>query len=242
MKISIKNSNSLFVNIAVICIASFLFSSCAKDDISIDTAPVTQAAVTVFQASPDQPNLDIYLNKLKLNLTPVVYGSNTGYTAINSGLDTTVFKNSATGGTILSSNIPFTQNTANSLFLVGTTASPGVLLLTDTLAVPATGNASIRFVNVSPDAPAVDLVITGGATLVTNKAFKGFSSFQPITGNVIYNIEVHQAGTSTVLATLTNYKLNAGFLYTFWLRGLVNSSSAADKLTIDIMNNAYYVQ
>src|ERR1700743_1973576 len=118
MKISIKNSGRLFVNIAVVGIVSFLLSSCAKDQITVNTSPISESAVTILQASPDQPGLDVYLNKLKLNLTPIAYGTSTGYGVINSGLDTTVFKNSSTGATILSSNIPYAQNSGYSLFLV----------------------------------------------------------------------------------------------------------------------------
>src|SRR6202012_652760 len=105
----------------------------------------------------------------------------------------------------------------------------------DTINRPADGKASIRFVNLSPDAPSVDLAIQGGAVLITNKAYKGYSTFVPETGNTSYNFEVRQHGTNTVLATLSNISLNSSYVYTIWLGGLATPLNATDKLSLNII-------
>ena len=54
------------------------------------------------------------------------------------------------------------------------------------------------------------------------------------------SFEVHQAGTSTVLATLAGIKLNSGFEYTIWLQGLATPTNSHDGLSANILTNAYY--
>jgi hypothetical protein len=237
MKIYTKNST---IFICAIGLLSSLFSSCTKTPVNYTIAPPI-AGLSFIQASPDQPPMDLFIGGGKINLNPVSYGQSIGYLNIYAGNDSVTFNNDATTKTILSTNITFNQNTIYSMFLANTTSNPEVVVLKDTLNKPSAGNAGIRFVDLSPDAPAVDLVIKGGAVIVANKLYKGYSSFVPVPGNIFYTIEVHQAGTATVLATLTNVKIDSGYLYTMWFHGLAAGTTATDKLSLDMLNNAYFL-
>lgn len=217
-----------------------LSSSCSKSPAGTNMS-TPQAALSVIQACPDEAALDLLINNSRVNQAPITYGQNTGYFAMNSGSNIISFNNDATMQKILADTASFNPNTIHTLFLTNTVAKPQVFALTDTLVAPTGGNASVRFVDVSPDAPAVDLVVKGGATLVSNRSFKGFSSFAAIPGNSFYNFEVHKAGTSTVLATLSNVKINAGFVYTIWFHGLNSGTTAnGDELSADFMINASF--
>ena len=132
-------------------------------------------------------------------------------------------------------------NIAYSLFFVNNSAQqPGLFLLTDSISKPAAGKATLRFINVCPDAPAVDLAVKDSAAFVTNKGFKRFSSCIPKTGGQTYNFEIRQHGTNTVLATLSGVTLNSGLVYTIWLHGLASTALDGYKLTANIVTNAYY--
>ncbi|HEY4322344.1 MAG TPA: DUF4397 domain-containing protein [Mucilaginibacter sp.] len=225
----------------LICMAGLLafLSSCQKHQLDyVTTAPVT--GVTFIQASSDEPPLDLFIGGGKVNKSFIHYGETINNFTISPGKNSVTFSSNVTGLTVLSDTINFVENAVYSMFLANKATQPEILLLTDTIGKPTSGNANIRFVNLSPDAPAVDLVVKGGAVLVSNKSFKGHSSFAPIPGNVIYTIEVHQAGTSTVLASLSNINLNNGFVYTFWFYGLATATTPTDKLTLDVINNAYF--
>ena len=114
------------------------------------------------------------------------------------------------------------------------------VLLNDTLAKPASGMASVRFVNVSPDVSPVDLVELNGPVVVANKAYKGYSSFLTVPGNASYTFNVVKTGTSTILATLSNVKLNANYVYTIWLYGLETPLNNSEILTLGLITNAYF--
>ncbi|MGZ3811141.1 MAG: DUF4397 domain-containing protein [Mucilaginibacter sp.] len=233
-KNSLKRS---IAGLSAICLLSVLLSSCLKDNNNYYQPPV--AFLSFVQASPDQPSLDFYLNNNKVNYNPISYGNEIDYIRAYTGTRTANFYNENSMTKIFSDTIHLNPNVAYSLFLANTTAHPELVLLTDSLSRPASGNSGIRFVDVSPDAPAVDLV-QGGTVLVSNKSYKGFSSFLPIQGNKTYTFEVHQKGTNTVLATLSNVNLNAGQVYTIWFHGLAGATNNTDKLSADIITNAFY--
>lgn len=236
MKILKNISKKSVAVIGAVCILSAMLSSCLKSSKNETPAPPV-ALLSVIQASPDQPLLDFSLDASRVNSYPIKYGDDLDYFRAYAGTRHVAFSKNGAGTTVITDTVTLKQNMAYSLFLVNKAASPQYLFLTDSLTQPTAGNASLRFINLSPDAPAVDLAIKGGAVFVTNKAFKGHSSFLPIPGKG-YSFEIRQAGTTTVLATVDNVAVSNGYVYTILFRGLAASTTASTKLTADFITNA----
>ncbi len=222
--------------LGALCLLSLLFSSCLKDHNTYYNPPA--ALVTFIQASPDQPALDLYFNSNRVNSYPVYYNTDIDYFRAYAGKRTINLYNQGTLTTVFSDTATLVQNAVYSMFLANKVSNPELVILKDTLNKPASGMAGVRFINLSPDAPAVSLAIQGGSVLTTNKPYKGFSSFIPVAGNTTYTFQILQG--TTVLATLSDVNLNNGFLYTIWFHGLVASTNANDKLAADIVANAYF--
>ena len=221
------------------CLLSLLFTSCLKS--KNDYTPPPVGYVTFFQAAADEQPIDLYFNNNKVNQAPVQYGYGIDYFQAFPGLRTVNIYNSISHTLLFSDTARINPNIAYSLFLINnSTQQLGLFLVTDSISKPANGKATLRFINVSPDASSVDLAVKDSAAFVTNKSFKGFSSFIPKTGNQTYNFEIRQHGTNTVLATLPGVTLNSGLVYTIWLHGLANTAISGDKLTASIVTNAYY--
>jgi hypothetical protein len=221
-------------------LTAVLLSSCLKDDNHY--APVPVALISVTQASPDAPNLDVYLNNNQINFHPFKYGHTIDYLQAYTGERKITFYRQGTQEIVASDTFRLNDKNIYSAFLANTINHPEVLLITDTLNKPAPGNAGVRFINLSPDAPAADLAVAGGSILVSNKSFKTNSPFIALPGNVKYTFEVRQQGTSNVLATLPDVNINNGFLYTIWLRGLAAGTSDSTKLKASLITNAYFYQ
>jgi len=216
-----------------------LLSSCLKTNNS-ETAPPT-ALLTVIQASPDEPALDFFLNGDRANANPLVFGTGIDYFSAIVGQRTANFYvDGSTGAAVATAQVTLQQNMAYSLFLDNIPTKPGILFLADTLVKPAGGKAGLRFVDLSPDAPAVDLAIQGGVTITTHKSFEGYTAFLPVTGQSNFTLQVLKSGTSTVLATLSNVSLTNGYLYTVMFEGLNASTNSGDKLNIIMITNAYF--
>ena len=226
------------LGIGALGLFSLLMSSCLKDNNNY-VAPPT-ALVTFYQASPDEPAMNLDFNTNQVNQNALYYGDDIDYFRAYAGQRTInlVYTNSL--NTIATTTATLLANNAYSLFLANTAAHPEIVLLNDTLNRPAPGNAGIRLVNLSPDAPSVDLAVQGGSVLVSNRGFKGFSSFSPLTAKSGYTFQILQTGTSTVLATLPNVNINSGFVYTILFHGLANTTNSGDKLAADLITNAYF--
>lgn len=237
-----NTSGKWMARLCAVCLLSTLLSSCLKNNDSY-YAPPPVAFVSFIQASTNEPPMDFYMNNNKVNLAPINYGDGLDYFRAYTGKRTLSFYNAGTTTLLFSDTATLNVNVAYSVFLTNasaTSASPSILLLTDSINKPASGKANIRFVNVSPDAPAVDLAVLDSAAFVSNKAYKGYSLFLPIQGGKTYTFNVLQHGTNTVLATLSDVPVNTGLVYTIWFHGLASSSNVNDKPTLSVITNAYY--
>lgn len=222
----------------MICLlTATVFSSCLKHNDADDV--VTPAGlVCVINTSPDAPAQDFYLNNNKVNLNPISYGRGLDYSGAYTGKRTVNFYSAGTTTLTKSDTLTVVANKYYSVYLANVAAHPDIVVLRDTISQPAAGKSTIRLVNLSPDAPNVDLVINN-TVLAANKAYKGSSGFVPVNGNTSYTIEVRQTGTATVLASITNVTLYANSVYTVWLQGLKNATDQS-KLTAGLQQNVYY--
>jgi len=229
-------SKGLVVKIGAVCIIALGLSSCIKNHDDTPVQPV--ALLSVIQASPDEPALNFNLNSARVNASPINYGSGLDYFRAVAGKRTAIFTKNSDGTTVKSDTMTLSQNVAYTLFLVNKAATPEYLLLNDAITQPSSGNANLRFVNLSPDSGPVDLAVKDGAVLVANKSFKGFSGFSSLEGKN-YTFEIRKAGTTTVLASLTSQNISPGFVYSIYFRGLAASTDAA-KPTASLIVNAIY--
>jgi len=240
-----KNSLTKWsASISALALLIVLFASCRRDYLNPNNNNnnnnTPAALVTFFQASPDQPTLDFDLDANKVNAIGINFGDNIDYFRAFTGSRVANFYATGTSTKIFSSTVTLNANTYYTLILANKTTSPEVLLLTDTLTQPAAGNANIRFINLSPDAGNVDLVLQGSVTLVANKAYKGVSPFTGTAARTNVTLEVHKAGTSTVLASIPNVFLNSGSDYTIYLQGLATPTGTTDKLAVGVVRNAFF--
>jgi len=230
-------TGKLLTTICAVCLLSLLLTSCVKQN---KIVPPPTALLSFTQASPDEPAIDFYLDNGKVNPLPLNFGDHSDYFNAYVGARTAYFNNYDTKSTILAAPITLNQGTAYSMFLVNKATMPEVLLITDTLNKPESLHASIRFINLSPDAAAVDLALEGGSVLVTNKAFKEVSSFVSIPAKTDNTFVVREKGTGNVLATLAHVDMADGTLYTIWFHGLAGGTSTTDKLGVHIITNAAF--
>jgi len=234
-----KTSKKWLVGMAAASLLTLTLSSCLKSNNSVINTPV--ALVSFTQASPDEPAVDVGFDNNAINNTPLGFGDHLDYVKAYTGSRTITVYNHTSNAKIISDTTTFQANVPYSIFLANKATSPELIVLTDSISNPGSALAAVRFINLSPDAPAVDFSIKTGSLLATNKAYKGHSAFIPVTGGQTYTVQVFQTGTSTVLASLTNVTLSSGFVYTIYLRGLTSSTSSTDALSIgEIVNAVYY--
>jgi hypothetical protein len=226
---------NLFSPLLLAGLATVFAAGCKKDD-SSPTSPATTptASVMVVHASPNAPGVDLLLDNVKVG-TNLTFPNNTGYVAVDAGIRNVKVNVTGTSTTVIGADVPVGAAAAYTIFAADSVSKIAPVVLIDTLTTPASGKAHVRFVHLSPNAPAVDVAVTGGAVLFGNKTFKSFTSFTPLAA-ATYNLEVRLAGTSTVVLSLPNITLTAGKIYTVFAKGFV-AGTAAQALGAQIIAN-----
>ena len=184
------------------------------------------SGVMFVHASPDAPAVDI-----KLGLLPAARGlefaANTPYRFTWSGLRTIRVNVAGTATTVIQTTARLQRNTFYTVFAADRVANIGPVVLVDDLTPPAAGKAHVRFVHLSPDAPAVDVALAnGGPVLFGNRTFKQSTDFAPLAAGT-YDLEVRVAGTNTVALSLPGVTLKPGRIYTVYAKGLLSGSGPA---------------
>jgi hypothetical protein len=189
----------------------------------------------VVHASPDAPAVDLLVDGAVAG-TGLAFPNNTTYLNLAAGTRNVKVNVAGTTTTVIDANLPVTGGANYTVFAGDVVANIGAVVLTDDLTAPASGKAHVRFVHLSPDAPAVDVAVQGGPILFESKAFKQYSVFSPVDAGT-YNLEVRLAGTSTVALPLNGVMLQAGKIYTVFAKGLASGAGAQALGAQIIVNN-----
>jgi hypothetical protein len=221
--------------VVVAALAAVTLVSCGEDSNSNPMAPTTSTAhVMAIHASPDAPAVDLLVDGTVAG-SGLAFPNNTPYLSVAAGTRNVKVNVAGTSTSVINADVPVTAGANYSVFATGPVASLGALVIADDLTTPAAGMAHVRFVHLSPDAPAVDVAVTGGPVIFANKAFKEYSAFTPVAAGT-YNLEVRPAGSATVVLSLPGITLQAGKIYTVFAKGFL-SGTGAQALGAQIIAN-----
>lgn len=204
---------------AILLTAAILLSSCSKDE------DIAQANVLVIHASPDAPGVDLLVDDVKQNTSALTYPQNTGYLKVNAGARNFKVNVAGTTTTVINANVTLEQDKSYSVFAIDSVSKISAVVVADDLSTPASGKAHVRFIHLSPNAPAVDIAVDGGAVVFPNTSFKVGTAFTPLDAGT-YDLEVRVAGTQTVALDLDPINLEAGKIYTVFAKGFLTADGA----------------
>ncbi len=224
-----KKAISIFAS-AILAVSIFTLSSCEDDE------KITYANVLVTHASPDAPGVDLLIDDVKVNTQPLTYPNNTGYLDAETGTRNIKVNVAGTSTTVINGDLDLEVDKYYSVFAVDQVSEITALVLVDDLTMPAAGKAHVRFIHLSPDAPAVDVAVaSSGAVVFSDIAFKESTVFTPLDAGT-YNLDVRVAGTSTVALVLPPVTLQAGKIYTVFAKGFL-AGTGAQALGAEIIVN-----
>lgn len=171
------------------------------------------AKVRVVHASPDAPAVDVWVNGAKA-LTNVPFFTASDYLDLPGGsYDIQVVPTGVTTPVVIDAKgVKIEAGKAYTIAAVGKLAEIKPAIFVDNLSAPAAGKAHVRVIHASPDAPAVDVKLASGATLIPGLAFPNASDYLPVDAGS-YDLQVTPAGASAVVLDLKGTKLDAGKIY-----------------------------
>jgi hypothetical protein len=206
----------------------------AVDGVQVTTPPpAPNSRVRVAHLSPDAPNVDVYVNSTK-TLSNVPFKAVSDYLSVPAGeyrFEVRPAGAAASSPAVIDAKATLESGKDYTVAAINLLASIKPLVLVDDNAAPASGQAKVKVVHGSPDAPAVDIAVKGGPVLVSNLAFGNASQTLSVPAGS-YDLEVRAAGTSTVALALNGTKLDAGKVYTvFAADRLANISAVVTTIT-----------
>jgi hypothetical protein len=199
-------------------------------------AQADQARVRIVHASPDAPSVDIWVNGA-VAVSDLAFKDATDYLALAPG-DYQVQVTPAGGAAadaVIDATVTLAAGTDYTVAAVGRLADIAPLVLTDDNTAPAAGQAHLRVVHASPDAPAVDVAVAGGPVLIENLAFPTASGYLPVDSDA-YDLSVRPTGTETSALDIDGFMADAGTVYTVFAVGLAGDGSLSALPLVDSAN------
>ncbi|MDP4119973.1 MAG: DUF4397 domain-containing protein [Bacillota bacterium] len=199
---------------------------------SVD-APVQTSYIRVLHASPDAPAVDVYANDnlISKNLS---YKQLTPYLPVMPGIyNLKVYPAGQQVNPVINTNVTVTPNSAFTIAAVGKLANIGLLPIHEIYMpqVPMNmmDNSYVRFVHLSPDAPAVDITLPDGTKLFENVSYKEYTNYIGVKPGT-YTLQVKPTGSDKVVLTVPNVSLMPGMLYSVYAVGLVGENPPLEAI------------
>jgi len=226
---TLKKTGFILLALAVF---STILTSCGKTEV----ADTTISYVRVVNGSPSLATYNVYLSGNIINSAALPFLGATSYTSRSSGAYNLKFTSASSTETLFTKDISLNPSTNYSYYLVNKSGQLDGFLIGDDVSVSAADKAYIRFVNLSPDAPTLDLAKTGATTsLITNKAYKTASAYITIDAGTI-SLDVKDTSTGTVRTTKTDATFAAGYHYDVICGGLVSPANDTERaLTLQVL-------
>ncbi|MGZ3758076.1 MAG: DUF4397 domain-containing protein [Mucilaginibacter sp.] len=208
---------ALFILLSAVVLA---LSSCSKNGDNVSVAAYIKA-VNSAQASAPQ---DFYVDNNKVNSSGMAYTQTTGYVSVGSGTHQAQFKTTST----TTVNTAFSLNTSpGAYYTVFYTDDNSATTCQDDRTTPQSGNARVRFINVSSALTGnVDFATSTGTTVVSKLTYKTASAYNEVAAASTFKL--YASGSSTVLLSIP-VVLQAGKIYTVFISG---STSATITYTL----------
>jgi hypothetical protein len=201
-----------------------------------------EGRVRIMHASPDTPAVDIFVDGAKA-VTALAFPKDTGYVTLPAGTHNVkvfVSPSDGTGSPALEANLDIAAGADYTVLAVGEVGAGTLELLplVDNNASPAAGNAHVRLIHASPDAPAVNVAVAGTSTnLFENVPFKGVGTYTPVpTGT--YDLEVKVSASGDTVLPINGLALADRTVYTVVAVGLAGDASLTVIPLVDVQHSA----
>jgi hypothetical protein len=194
--------------------------------------------IRLFHAAPGAPEVDIYANGRQV-AKRLAYGQFTDYISLAAGTYTIeAFPVGLQVSPIFRINLPIEQSKVYTLAVIGILPKIGILPVEDVYEAISPGTLNIRFANLSPNAPSLDLAVRGGQSLFTDISYTEVSDYRQMRpGN--YNLVVRPTRSPIIVTALPNTRLLPRRNLTFYLLGLYGQQPSSLEVYIPLDGTTY---
>lgn len=187
--------------------------------------------VRVIHTVPGAPNVDVYANDKKI-VSNLAYGKYTDYLSIPEGkYKISLYPAGKKDSPILSDMLTVNNDSVMTIAALGNPDDIELCSIADANETRKPDKAKIRFIHLSPNAPAVDITLPDGTVLFNNVPFAHLTNYIDVMP-MNYTLQVRVAGTDNVVLTVPNVKPEANKFYSVYAIGLVGDTPALQALFV----------
>lgn len=199
--------------------------------------PVNTSYVRLFHASPNTPAVDVYANN-KLLAANLFYKSFTKYFSLPADTyNITVFPAGRKATALLNKRLTVTAGIIFTAAVIDILPNINILSIAEPAGPTIPHKVFVRFSNLSPNSPNLDVTFANGSMLFKNVGYKNVTDYTTLVpGN--YHLEVRETGTGNVVLINPSIKLNGDKFYTIYTVGLINERPPLQML-IPLDGNSY---
>ena len=194
--------------------------------------PRIETSVRILHAVPNAPNVDVYLNGSLLT-SNLAFGKISKYSVFSPGeYEFQLFPTGTYDKPLLSQTVQLIAN-ANYTVSIVTLSNDLYLFRLKDSNIPATkSQASLRFINLSSNAPLLSLALPNGVTLFNQAEYLETTGYYPLSAG-IYNFEVLLGSSQVTTKFIKNITLDVSRFYTIYIIGLFNDKPPLGYLFVD---------
>lgn len=187
--------------------------------------------IRVFHSSPNAPAVDVYAND-NLIAKNLSYKQMQQYLPIPIGnYQIKVYPTGEMTDPVISTNVYIPENIVYNLAVIGSLPDISMYTIPEPTVANNSGGPCIRFVHLSPNAPAVDVKLSDDTLVFNNVAYKDITNYACIPSGT-YTFKVTPAGTDTEVLTIPDVTLDTNNLYTIYAIGQVGESPGLEALIV----------
>lgn len=184
----------------------------------------------ILHASPDAPAVDIYVNNEK-TVENLKYKDFTSYLELKPGkYNVKVFPAGKKNNPVINTDLEVKPNMILTIAAVGKLRNISLLPIPEPIIPLPQGTVGLKAVHLSPDAPAVDIVLNDNTKLFEDVSFKQYTHYMPLRPGT-YNFKVNVAGTNNTALYVPNQTFQPNRFYSFYIVGLVEGEPGLEALT-----------
>lgn len=183
----------------------------------------------VLHASPDAKAVDIYLNDI-LFYNYLEYKKFTPYMPLKADqYNIKVYPTGMKTDPIIDTDVDILVNQDYTIALTGLAKNIKPLVVQDTAMLLKPNEGQLKFVHLSPNAPALDITLPDGKIIFKDIEYKEISNNKVVKiGN--YTIQARITGTDKVILTVPNVRIKDNKYYTIYAVGLVANKQPLEVL------------
>ncbi|WP_162053252.1 DUF4397 domain-containing protein [Pontibacter pamirensis] len=235
-KLSLSKVTVLLCSLLTISLTSCLDAQDSDNDV---VQPATY--ISIYHGAPDAPEFDIFVDNSRINSQAFKYANYSDYfNFITPGNHRLKFTPVNASNAFIDTALTFSEGKIYSLFAVNRLQNIELLALQDSLIILGTGEAGLRVVQLSPDAPALDIVMIKNNTsnsFTTNLEFKETTAFRKVASGT-HTIQVRRAENQDVILSVPNITLESARNYSFIIRGFATPPTGnLNVLSLQVIRN-----